>query len=167
MTATTSFRLFRPLTAGAAYCKVLLYYSTNTVTLFLKPNPASGVPIYLQLKEQVRHACETGALRPGDSLPGIRALAESMVINPNTVARVYRELEQEGLLELRHGVGAFVAQRGTTRWTAARTGQMKAAQKAARSFVGELRRRGIEPDEIRRLVEAELATSDGRVQVVE
>jgi GntR family transcriptional regulator len=153
------------LTVGAAAAKVLVSYSTSTVTLFLRPNPASGVPIYLQLKEQIRHACETGALRPGDSLPGIRALAESMVINPNTVARVYRELEQEGLLELRHGVGAFVAQRATTRWTAARTGQMKAAQKAARSFVSELRRRGIEPDEIRRLVEAELATTGDRVEV--
>jgi len=136
------------------------------MTLFLKPNPASGVPIYLQLKEQIRHACETGALRPGDSLPGIRALAESMVINPNTVARVYRELELEGLLELRHGVGAFVASCGTTRWTAARSGQIKAAQKAARSLVSELRRRGIEPDEIRRLIEAELAGGDGRVPLV-
>jgi GntR family transcriptional regulator len=137
------------------------------VTLFLRPNPASGVPIYLQLKEQIRHACETGALRPGDSLPGMRALAESMVVNPNTVARVYRELEQEGLLELRHGVGAFVASGGsTTRWTAARTGQMKAAQKAARSFVHDLRRRGIEPDEIRRLVEAELSAHHSRVPLV-
>jgi GntR family transcriptional regulator len=137
------------------------------VTLFLKPNPASGVPIYLQLKEQIRHACETGALRPGDSLPGMRALAESMVVNPNTVARVYRELEQEGLLDLRHGVGAFVASGGgTTRWTAARTGQMKAAQKAARGFVQDLRRRGIEPDEIRRLVEAELAAHHTQVPLV-
>src|SRR5690349_20670234 len=159
MAATTRFRCFRPLLSA----RVPLYYST--MTLFLKPNPASGVPIYLQLKEQIRHACETGALKPGDALPGIRALAESMVINPNTVARVYRELEQEGLLELRHGVGAFVAQRATTRWTAARTGQMKAAQKAARSFVSELRRRGIGPDEIRRLVEAELATTGDKVDV--
>lgn len=129
------------------------------MTLFLKPNPAIGVPIYLQLKEQIMHACETGALRAGDSLPGMRALAESLVMNPNTVARVYRELEQEGLLELRHGVGAFVAATGrTTRWTAARTGQMQAAQKEAKEFVDELRRRRIEPDEIRRLVEAELAS---------
>lgn len=129
------------------------------MTLFLKPNPANGVPIYLQLKEQIMHACETGALRPGDSLPGMRALAESLVVNPNTVARVYRELEQEGVLELRHGVGAFVAATGrSTRWTAARTGQMQAAQKAAKDFVSDLRRRRIEPDEIRRLVEAELAS---------
>ena len=131
--------------------------------LFLKSNPASGVPIYLQLKEQIMHACETGALRAGDGLPGMRALAGSLVVNPNTVARVYRELEQEGVLELRHGVGAFVAASGRTpRWTAARTGQMQAAQKAAKKFVGEMRRRRIEPGEIRRLVEAELASAARR-----
>jgi hypothetical protein len=80
---------------------------------------------------------------------------------------VYRELEQEGLLKLRHGVEAFVAAGGgTTRWTAARTGQMKAAQKAAKAFIHELQRRGIEPDEIRRLVEAELASHAGRVTLI-
>ena len=133
------------------------------MTLFLKPNPALGVPIYLQLKEQIRHACETGALRAGDSLPGIRHLAESLVINPNTVARVYRELEQEGVVELRHGVGAFIASNGpTTRWTAARTGHMKAAQKTVTTFVHDLQSRGFDADEIRRLVEAELAIDPRR-----
>src|ERR671927_1740431 len=77
--------------------------------MFNKPNPTSGVPIYLQLMEQVKHAIETGALRAGDQLPGIRPLAEELVINPNTVAKAYRELEHEGVIELRHGAGAFVA----------------------------------------------------------
>ena len=67
------------------------------------------MPIYLQLMEQVKHAIETGALRPGDQLPGIRPLAEELVINPNTVAKAYRELEHEGVIELRHGAGAFVS----------------------------------------------------------
>lgn len=133
------------------------------MTLFLKPNSALGVPIYLQLKEQIRHACETGALRPGDSLPGMKNLAESLVVNPNTIARVYRELEQEGILELRHGVGAFVASGGTvTRWTAAKAGQIKAAQKIAGEFVNGLQSRGFDADEIRRLVEAELASDPRR-----
>ena len=133
------------------------------MSLFLKPNPGLGVPIYLQLKEQIRHACETGALRPGDSLPPIRNLAESLVINPNTIARVYRELEQEGVLELRHGVGAFVATTGSvTRWTAAKAGQMKAAQKMVHDVLKELRSRGFDEDEIRRLVEAELAVDPRR-----
>src|SRR3954465_3215641 len=76
--------------------------------MLLRPNPSSGVPIYLQLMEQVKHAIETGALRPGEQLPGMRPLAEELVINPNTVAKAYRELEHEGVIELRHGAGAFV-----------------------------------------------------------
>src|SRR5215468_1221800 len=77
--------------------------------MLFRPNPSSGVPIYLQLMEQVKHAIETGALRPGEQLPGIRPLAEELVINPNTVAKAYRELEHEGIIELRHGAGAFVS----------------------------------------------------------
>src|SRR5215510_5069391 len=77
--------------------------------ILLRPNPSLGVPIYLQLMEQVKHAVETGALRPGEQLPGIRPLAEELVINPNTVAKAYRELEHEGVIELRHGAGAFVS----------------------------------------------------------
>ena len=69
--------------------------------MLLKPNPASGVPIYLQLMEQVKHAIETGALRPGEQLPGIRPLAVELVINVNTVAKAYRELEHEGVIEPR------------------------------------------------------------------
>src|SRR4026208_1240185 len=76
--------------------------------MLFRPNPASGVPIYLHLMERVKHAVETGALRPGEQLPGIRPLAEELVINPNTVAKAYRELEHEGVIELRHGAGAFV-----------------------------------------------------------
>src|SRR5207248_10138632 len=77
--------------------------------MIFRPNPSLGVPIYLQLMEQVKHAIETGALRAGEQLPGIRPLAEELVINPNTVAKAYRELEHEGVIELRHGAGAFVS----------------------------------------------------------
>jgi len=138
-----------------ARCSVLLYSYTIALTLFLKPNPSSGMPIYLQLKEQIRHAVETGALHPGDSLPTIRAFAEQLVVNANTVARVYRELEQEGLLDLRHGVGAFVAEFGASRSQAvARAARIAAAQSLSRDFVRALRDRGVSSDEIRRLLEA-------------
>src|SRR5512142_163856 len=80
--------------------------------MLFRVNPSLGVPIYLQLMEQVKHAIETRALREGDQLPGIRPLAEELVINPNTVAKAYRELEHEGIIELRHGAGAFVAHDG-------------------------------------------------------
>ena len=98
--------------------------------MLFRPNPSSGVPIYLQLMEQVKHSIETGALRPGEQLPGIRPLAEELVINPNTVAKAYRELEHEGVIELRHGAGAFAAVTGRARKP---TEKVRAAQTIVRS----------------------------------
>lgn len=122
--------------------------------MLFRPNPSSGVPIYLQLMEQVKHAIETGALRPGEQLPGIRPLAEELVINVNTVAKAYRELEHEGIIELRHGSGAFVTAN-------ARAGRVADAVHEAQSLVAStvhrLRDRGLTPAEIRRIFEAELA----------
>jgi len=122
--------------------------------LIFRTNPALGVPIYLQLMEQVKHAIETGALRPGDQLPGIRPLAEELVMNVNTVAKAYRELEHEGVIELRHGAGAFVSAAGKGRKAA---DKVRAAQPIVAGAVENLRRRGLNDDEIRRLFEAELA----------
>jgi DNA-binding transcriptional regulator YhcF (GntR family) len=122
--------------------------------MIFRPNPSLGVPIYLQLMEQVKHAIETGALRPGDQLPGIRPLAEELVINPNTVAKAYRELEHEGVIELRHGAGAFVS--GNARSKKA-TDRLRGAQPVVAAAIDRLRARGLGDDEIRRLFEAELA----------
>jgi len=122
--------------------------------MLFRPNPSLGVPIYVQLMEQVKHAIETGALQPGDQLPGIRPLAEQLVINPNTVAKVYRELEHEGVVDLRHGAGAFVAQQPRAR----KLGDMlRGAQSVVAGAVEKLRARGLTDEEIRRLFEAELA----------
>jgi GntR family transcriptional regulator len=122
--------------------------------ILLKPNPSSGVPIYLQLMEQVKHAIATGALKPGEQLPSIRPLAEELVVNPNTVAKAYRELEHEGVIELRQGAGAFVSNTAPTEQDAER---LKAAQVLVKQGIDRLRARGITDEEIRRLVEAELA----------
>jgi GntR family transcriptional regulator len=122
--------------------------------MLFRPNPSLGVPIYLQLMEQVKHAIETGALRPGDQLPGMRPLAEELVINPNTVAKAYRELEHEGVIELRHGAGAFVA---GTAGAKKDSDKVRATQAIVSTAVEKLRARGATDDEIRRLVEAELA----------
>jgi len=122
--------------------------------VLLKPNPASGVPIYLQLMEQVKHAIETGALRPGEQLPGIRPLAEELVINPNTVAKAYRELEHEGVIELRHGAGAFISSGARA---ARATDTLRAGQAVVAAAIAKLRARGVTDEEIRRLFEAELA----------
>jgi GntR family transcriptional regulator len=109
--------------------------------------------------EQVKHAVETGALRPGEQLPGIRPLAEELVVNPNTVARAYRELEHEGVVELRQGAGAFVAEQARGSRAA---DKLRAAQADVAVTVEKLRRRGITEDEIRRLFEAELAAHERR-----
>ena len=122
--------------------------------MLFRPNPSSGVPIYLQLMEQVKHAVETGALRPGEQLPGIRPLAEELVINPNTVAKAYRELEHEGVIELRHGAGAFVS--GSARPKKA-ADKVRAGQAIVAEAIERLRARGATEEEIRRLFEAELA----------
>jgi GntR family transcriptional regulator len=124
------------------------------MTFLLRPNPSSGVPIYLQLMEQVKHAIETGALRTGEQLPGIRPLAEELVINPNTVAKAYRELEHEGVIELRHGAGAFVSGKAGAKKD---TDRLRAAQGVVAAAVEGLRARGVTDEEIRRLFEAELA----------
>lgn len=122
--------------------------------MIFRPNPSTGVPIYLQLMEQVKHGIETGALKPGDQLPGIRPLAEELVINPNTVAKAYRELEHEGVVELRHGAGAFVSKNAGAKRI---TDKVRGGQAIVATAIEKLRARGITDDEIRRLVEAELS----------
>jgi phosphoserine phosphatase RsbU/P len=74
------------------------------MTLLLRPNPASGVPVYRQLVEQVRLGLETGALQPGDVLPDVLPLAEALVVHPNAVARAYREMEGQQLVTRSSGV---------------------------------------------------------------
>ena len=130
---------------------MLLYYVSSTVLLF-RIAPTSGVPVYLQLIDQVKHAIDVGALRSGDQLPAIRRVAEDLVINPNTVAKAYRDLEHEGVIELRQGSGAFVAEAGRSR----RVAQMQAAQPVLQAAIDRLIRDGLTGDDIRRLVEAEL-----------
>ena len=69
----------------------------------------SGAPVYLQLSEQVRFAAASGVLKSGDPLPPIRALAEQLRVNRNTVARAYAELEGQGVIETIQGKGCFVS----------------------------------------------------------
>ena len=71
-------------------------------------NTGSSVPIYRQISEQVRLAVVTGRLTVADQLPSVRALAETLVLNPNTVARAYADLAREGVIETRPGRGVFI-----------------------------------------------------------
>ena len=74
-------------------------------------NTGSATPIYKQITDQVRLAVATGKLAVGDQLSSVRALAEELVVNPNTVARAYTDLAREGLIESRAGRGVFVTRK--------------------------------------------------------
>jgi GntR family transcriptional regulator len=76
---------------------------------WLDVNPRSGIPIYVQLVQQIRHALDVGILRPGESLPTVRQLAAELTIAPNTIVKAYSELENLGLIESRPGVGTTVS----------------------------------------------------------
>jgi GntR family transcriptional regulator len=70
---------------------------------------SDGIPVYLQIVNQVKYLAACGRLTPGEELPPIRVLAAQLVINPNTVARAYRELEQAGIVEKRRTAGTYVS----------------------------------------------------------
>jgi GntR family transcriptional regulator len=119
-------------------------------------NPSSGVPLYIQLVEQIKHAIETCALIPGDQLPGIRTLSQQLVVSPTTVVKAYTELEHEGVIELRQGAGAFVTDQELRPNQA---GRLQAAKEQVHEFVRKLTARGLTEAEIRRLFEAELTSA--------
>src|ERR1700749_500093 len=106
--------------------------------MILRLNQSSGLPLYLQLIEQVKHAVETGALRPGDQLPAIPKLAEDLVMNPNTVGRAYRELEHGGIIELRHGSGAYISESVARKTVVWETKTTRKAQSIVQSAVERL-----------------------------
>ena len=74
-------------------------------------SPNDGVPIYQQIVNQMRYLAASGRLTAGEQLPPVRKLAEQLLVNPNTVARAYRELESAGVIESRQGSGSFVAEK--------------------------------------------------------
>jgi GntR family transcriptional regulator len=115
-------------------------------------NPSSGTPLYVQLVEQLKHLIETGAISAGEQLPSVRRMAEELLINPNTVVRAYRDLEAEGMLVLKHGSGVFVRDS-----VVARADLMRRAEPIIRTAVTRLESLDLDADEIRRLLENELA----------
>ena len=121
--------------------------------MFFKLTPTSGQPLYLQLVQQIRHAVESGALRDQDQLPGIRPLAQELVVSPNTIAKAYSELEHEGLLEMRQGSGAFISVNHRAR---SLSNHIQAASRRVIDLVEELRERDFRDEEIRRMFEAAL-----------
>jgi GntR family transcriptional regulator len=82
----------------------------STVAVWIDVDPRSGVPIYLQIVDQVRHVLDVGGLRPGERLPTVRQLAGELAVAPNTIVKAYDELQRMGLVVGRPGVGTVVAE---------------------------------------------------------
>ena len=109
-----------------------------------------AVPIYRQIIDQVRQGMVAGELREGDALPSVRALAEQLVVNPNTVARAYADLIRDGALESQPGKGVLVGRR---RQVFTKTERMRRLEATLAAFVNEALYLGFEADEIRAAVE--------------
>lgn len=122
--------------------------------LHLQLDPRSGVPAYRQLMDQVKYYIAGGTLRPGDQLPSIRELASALTVNPTTVVRVYSELAREGVLELRHGKGAYVALNPVG---LAPAEQEQAIRRSARQLALEASQLGVPGGRVVQVVREELA----------
>jgi GntR family transcriptional regulator len=122
--------------------------------VFLSIDPSSGLPVYRQIMDQVRRMIVAGRLAPGDRLPSIRELAATLQINALTVGKAYGELEHDGAIEMRRGLGMFV--RATRpRPTKDRETVAPSVAESARRFVLEAAQAGLSRAEA--LKEAEIA----------
>jgi len=110
-------------------------------------DPRSGVPIYLQLIEQVKRGVALGTLASGEQLPTVKALALELTVNPNTVARAYRDLERDGVIETSPGRGSFVRNNGT----ASAELRTDVAEPAVDNAIRTAKGLGLDSNEVRRL----------------
>lgn len=115
----------------------------------LQLNTADGAPLYLQIMNQVRYLVAAGRLQPGEELPPIRALAEQLTVNPNTVARAYLELERTGIVTKRHGSGTYVSE---TRNPMPQREKIKILSRRADALLTEARHLDIEFAEVIKLL---------------
>lgn len=124
--------------------------------MFERIDPRSSTPIYAQIAARVRVAVAAGELTTGDGLPSVRALATRLRVNPATVVQAYRELEVEGLVEMRQGAGTYVTEVTPERRARERTAD---AGRLVRELLAEAARRGITAAELKHALDAELDRS--------
>ena len=108
-----------------------------------------GVPIYLQIVNQVKYLVAAGRLGAGDEIPPIRVLAGQLLVNPNTVARSYLELERAGVVSKRHGSGTYVSAAGSP---LARKERVKILAERADALLAEAQHMGVAVDEVVKLL---------------
>ena len=112
-----------------------------------------GVPIYLQIANQVKHLVASQRLAPGDEIPSIRVLAHQLLVNPNTVARAYLELERAGVVVKRHGSGTYVSDQGSP---LARKERLKILTERVDALLTEARHLEVAPEDLLKLIKDRL-----------
>jgi GntR family transcriptional regulator len=117
-------------------------------------SPTNGVPIYLQIVNQVKYLVASGRLAPGEELPPIRMLAEQLLINPNTVARAYRELELAGVVLKRRTAGTYVSNAGSP---LARSERVKILTERIDVVLAEARQLGFRTEDVLQMLERRAA----------
>jgi GntR family transcriptional regulator len=120
-----------------------------------------GVPIYLQVMQQVKYLIASGRLQPGEELPSIRTLAEQLLVNPNTIARAYRELELAGVVEKRRTAGTYVAENGSP---LARKERLKLINERVDRLLVEAFQMGFDLDDVLKLVQKSQLAIDHQKQ---
>ncbi len=120
----------------------------------LTVDPRSGVPIYQQIVEQIKRSAALGVLQNGEQLPTVKQLALDLTVNPNTVARAYRDLERDGVIETAPGRGSFVKGDGAA--TATKAAASDVTRRAVETSVREAKAMGLTREDVRRLIDAVL-----------
>ena len=126
---------------------------TSPAGMFFAIEFSDGLAIYEQIVRQVKYAVAGGALKPGELVPSVRELARELAINPNTVARAYRELQGDRVLETVRGTGLEVASGAAER---CRNERIKLIRARLKQVLAEAKRSGLDGDEVRALVDKEL-----------
>lgn len=125
----------------------------------IRVSTADGLPVYQQIVNQIKYLVASGGLTPGAELPPIRVLAERLLINPNTVARAYRELETAGIVVKRGTVGTFVSD---TPSPLARRERLRILRERIDALLADARHMGIGVDELKALVDERDASMHGK-----
>ena len=123
----------------------------DRTTLPVGIDKENGIPLYIQVEEQIRMLLHRGILKVGEPMPTVRQLAVQLAVNSNTVARVYRDLQNEGLLILQRGRGTFVSEKGGIRPLSGR--DLGALEKKVDALIEASRRMHLKPGELVQFIE--------------
>ena len=124
--------------------------------MFFEINPSNGVPVYEQVSRQIMFAVASGSIETGELIPSVRELARELAINPNTVARAFRDLQDQEILQTVRGTGVAVSKGAKAKCVSART---RLIRDRLRDVFSEARQSQLNDEELKKMVDAELQHS--------